>query len=131
MTQAGVPEARFYSTGQAVDFENYRITSQQQITYQETNQMGQGGSSTYSLGFTLSGATSFQNIFSASLSNQQSLQWTNKWSELTTSMTGQTATAHITEPGSNIQYSGPNAAIQFGVFQDNVYGTFMFYPTEW
>lgn len=128
VTQIGAPDQRFYSTTQSVDFENYGNTTTQQLTYDETNQTGEGGSSTYTLGFTLSGSVSFRNIWSESLTNQQSLTWTNKWSYATTTMTGQQATAHITEPGTNVPYSGP---IQFGVFQDNVYGTFMFYPTEW
>ncbi len=128
VTNAGAPDQRFYSTTQSVDFENYGTTTTPQLTYQATNQTGEGGSSTYSLALSLGGSTSFQNILSASLTNQQTLMWTNKWSELTTTMTGQQATAHITEPGTNVPYSGP---IQFGVFQDNVYGTFMFYPTEW
>lgn len=123
----GTPAARFYPTTQEIPFQNYGISGTQQFAYQQTNQTGQGGSSAFSLGFTLSGSASFQNVWSASLTNQNVLTWTNKWSYATTTMTGQQATAHITEPPPSVPYSGP---IQFGIFQDNVYGTFIFYPTE-
>lgn len=127
VTQVGTPDARFYSDGVAVDFENLGTTHQYTLTYKETNTDGEGGSSSFSLGFTLSGSLSFKNIWSATLTRQNTLTWTNKWNTTTTSMTGQSALATLVEPPPGVPYSGP---IQFGVFQDNVYGTFMFYPTE-
>jgi len=42
-------------------------------------------------------------------------------------MVGQTAQINISEPSPSSGYDGP---IQFEVYQDNVYGTFMCYPTQ-
>jgi|GEM_PF-5141240 hypothetical protein len=66
---------------------------------------------------------SFLGTISEMLTSTQT--WTNKWSELTTSMTGQTALLVVSEPCSG--YSGPS---QFAVYKDNIYGSYMLYPTQ-
>jgi hypothetical protein len=67
--------------------------------------------------------TFFMDTLSADLKNSNTLTWTNQFSQATNNSQGQTASLSVTGPASG--YTGPP---QFVVYQDNVYGTFMFYP---
>jgi hypothetical protein len=59
----------------------------------------------------------------AKLTTADTLSWTNKWSSQSTQQVGQTAAVSVTGPAFADNYTGP---VEFNVFQDNVYGTFMF-----
>lgn len=65
----------------------------------------------------------FFSSLSLKLSSANTFTWTNKWSATSTNQVGQTASASITGPNSSDNYTGP---VEFNIFQDNVYGTFMF-----
>ena len=66
----------------------------------------------------------FANI-SLKLKDVNTTEWINKWSNLSTTMTGQTSSLTIRGPAFADNYTGPT---QIQVYKDNVYGTFMFHP---
>jgi hypothetical protein len=99
------------------------LPSPQQVEFMHLN----GASDTHSVSFSVGGGGAFLGILDTTLKNQNTLTWTNKWSETTTKMVGQTAAINIAEPSPSNGYDGPS---QFEVYQDNVYGTFMCYPTQ-
>ncbi|MGP8250798.1 MAG: hypothetical protein ACLQHF_02125 [Terracidiphilus sp.] len=121
----GVNPTRFdlQTNAPVIDFGNNGSSTQYQVVYQATTQQGQGASYSYTITNTVSGSESFIGTMSELLKSTQT--WTDKWSEATTTMVGQTATVFVNEPSSG--YSGPS---QFEVYKDNVYGTFMLYPTQ-
>lgn len=98
---------------------------QYSAVYEKTSTNGEDVTDSHTLSYTLSGGSSFENIWNMTIKNQYTLTWTNEWSATTTADVGQTATITINEPSGN--YSGPT---QFAVYKDNVYGTFMSYPTQ-
>jgi hypothetical protein len=60
------------------------------------------------------------------LKTTNTLTWMNTWLNTLTVTQTNTNALSVTEPsGCNPPYAGPG---QFIVFQDNMYGTFMFYP---
>lgn len=63
--------------------------------------------------------------FKADLKNSTTLTWTYEFTQATNHSNGQTATLSIVGPSSG--YTGPP---EFVVYQDNLYGTFMFYPVN-
>lgn len=67
----------------------------------------------------------FGDTFGADLKSSTSLTWTNMFSEATNSSSGHTASFTIGPAPSG--YNGPD---DFEVFQDNLYGTFMFLPVN-
>ena len=101
------------------------ITQAYTMTHQATSTAGQGGSDTRKVSIGTQGGIS-GNFFvklSAKLNIADSLTWVNKWSSTSTNQVGQTATASVTGPTFNDNYTGP---VEFEIFQDNIYGTFMF-----
>jgi hypothetical protein len=97
------------------------------VAHQTTETQGQGGSDTTQITFSTESKTgsAFSKVFSLDLKTSDSLTWTNKWSTQSTRQVGQTASLSITGPASTDNYTGPT---DFTVFQDNVYGSFMFAP---
>ena len=69
----------------------------------------------------------FGGLLSEDLKSSNTLTWTNKWSSTETSKVSQAATVSITGPAYGTGYSGPTL---FNMYQDNIYGTYMFYP-DW
>jgi hypothetical protein len=63
--------------------------------------------------------------FTFDLKIADTLTWMNKWNTQSTQQVGQTASATITGPAFADHYTGP---VRFILFQDNVYGSFMFGP---
>lgn len=59
----------------------------------------------------------------AKLNIADTLTWTNKWNAMSSQQTGQTASVSVTGPSAADNYTGP---VEFEIFQDNIYGTFMF-----
>jgi hypothetical protein len=113
--------------GAAFPFEDNGTQTLYTVNYSSTKTQGQGASDTHSVSFSVGGGGAFLGILDTTLKNQNTLTWTNKWSETTTKMVGQTAAINIAEPSPSNGYDGPS---QFEVYQDNVYGTFMCYPTQ-
>jgi hypothetical protein len=113
----------FQTAAPVIDFENNNSSRKYYVSYQQTTSLGQGASSSFSITGTLSGSESFLGTISELLKSTEI--WTDKWSEATTTMTGQSVTVVVNQPASG--YSGPS---QFEVYKDNIYGTFMLYPTQ-
>jgi hypothetical protein len=67
--------------------------------------------------------TNFSATFSESLTTKNTYTWSDQFSYSTNSSNGQTASFSIVGPAEG--YTGPPS---FVVYQDNLYGTFMFYP---
>lgn len=108
-----------------MDFEPIGNSTSYQADYETTSTQGQTVTDSHTLSYTLSGSANFENIWNQTIKDESTFTWTNKWSTTTTSKVGQIATITINEPSGN--YSGPT---QFAVYKDNVYGTFMSYPTQ-
>jgi Concanavalin A-like lectin/glucanases superfamily/Bacterial Ig domain len=114
---------RFCFTGHAFDFSlpNQNIFSMEHTT---TQTQGQGGSQTFQVGISVEEKSgSFLAPFTADLKSANTLTWVNKWNTLSTQQAGQKAAATINGPPAG--YAG---ASQFAIYQDNVYGSFMFVP---
>jgi hypothetical protein len=75
------------------------------------------------LGYSASGCKNYCATFSDSLTTKNTYTWSDQFSYSTNSSNGQTASFSIIGPAEG--YNGPP---QFVVYQDNLYGTFMFYP---
>ncbi len=106
-----------------INFANNCNSSSYTATYSSTTTAGQGASASYTITNTLTGSQSFIGTMKEILKSTQT--WTNKWSEATSTMTGQSASVTINQPCSG--YSGPS---QFKIYKDNIYGSFMLYPTQ-
>ncbi len=99
--------------------------------------MGNGTSHSFKQAFGLdssfSGGT-WLGKFTVDVSVTQTFQWTHDWMSKLTTTTTLTDALSITGPGCPQtsppcvpSYSGPG---QFIVYQDNQYGTFLFYPSN-
>jgi hypothetical protein len=101
------------------------VTQTFSIQHQTTAAQGQGATDTRSVSIGTQGniAGSFFVSLGAKLSVADTLTWTNKWNAMSSSQVGQMAAASITGPSSADNYTGP---VEFDIFQDNIYGTFMF-----
>jgi hypothetical protein len=75
------------------------------------------------LGYSASGCKNYCLTFSDSLTTKNTYTWSDQFSYSTNSSNGQTASFSIEGPAEG--YGGP---LSFTVYQDNLYGTFMFYP---
>ena len=103
----------------------------------KTQTQGEGAKYTTQLGY------SWENKFTASflagswssdVTASDTLTFINQWSTTNTKATGVTATGSVTGPPCTVSgavcspvYTGPT---EYEVFEDNVYGTFMFYPVN-
>jgi len=110
-----------------IEFEPLGNTTQYSPSYSQTSAETEAGSNSYSVSYTLNATQGFKDILSATLQQQNTLTLTNKWSTTTTGMVGHSVTVSVTGPSPSSGYSGPT---QFKVYQDNVYGTFVLYPTQ-
>lgn len=134
-------DGRFTLTGnQVVDYVQPPPGGQpytQQLTESTstTQTAGQGAKYTFGLGYSWEekfSASFFESSWSQDVKLSDTLTWTDQWSTTNSKANVNSATGSVTGPacivsGStcNPVYTGPT---QFEVFQDNVYGTFMFYP---
>lgn len=97
-------------------------------SYQVTNSQGQGAKTSYSESYSTDYKYSIgAGWFSADLKNSDQLTWTNSWSSTETNKTSENATVSITGPAYGSGYTGPTA---LNMYQDNIYGTYMFYPVQ-
>jgi len=91
--------------------------------YQTKTTDEQTATDSYSVSYTkTAGLPKFTSWLSANFTNQTTLTWEHKWGHQASQSSGNTATLSITGP-SSCTYSGP---VDVQVYQDNVYGTFMF-----
>ncbi len=113
------------SNNQNIGYSPYASTNYTQSSSQ-TDTVGMGATDTrqVAFGYDYSVGGSFIANLTVALKMSTTLTWTNKWTSLTNSMTGQTSTAYIVGPTDGI-YSGPT---EFCIYTDNVYGTYMFLP---
>jgi hypothetical protein len=100
---------------------NYTTAEATGVAYKTTNQQTFGVELTYKA--SLLGLVEFSESFSTS----QSLTLTNQYSNTRSVTNGQTAELSLTTPGFAEHYAGPT---EFVVYQDNLYGTFLFSPVE-
>ena len=114
------------------------INQTYQLQYSNTSTQGQGTTSTFSQGFSLEEQVG--GLFGIGLSmdfkQSNTLTWTTTVNTSITNTSGSTAAASITGPtctvpsGGNTcspEYDGP---AEFSVYQDNQYGTFMFFAVR-
>jgi hypothetical protein len=115
------------------------ITQTYQLQYSNTSTQGQGTTSTFSQGFALeqqfSGSLFGINL-GVNLKESNTLTWSTSVNTSITNTSGSSALASVTGPtctvpsGGNTcspEYDGP---AEFDVYQDNQYGTFMFFPVN-
>jgi hypothetical protein len=101
------------------------------LMHQTTETQGQGGSTTQQSGFSVEVKQGVDEkiknklmlSFSETLKVSNTLTLTNKFNTESTTQVGQTIAASITPPAFEDGYTGP---VEFNVFQDNIYGSFMF-----
>lgn len=105
------------------------ITETYVESYQTTQTQGQGAKYTFQQGFGTDTSFSTGVILklSVDIKTQNTLTWNNQWSTTRTNTTGQSASLSVTGPAASDNYTGPT---EFVVYQDNIYGTFMFYPVQ-
>jgi hypothetical protein len=98
-------------------------------SYQTTQTQGQGAKYTYQSGFgwDTSFSVGIVEKVSFDIKTSNTLTWTNQWSKTRTNTTTQSASLSVTGPAASDNYTGPT---EFVVFQDNIYGTFMFFPVR-
>ncbi len=102
------------------------ITQTFSLEYQATSTQGQSAKDEHTTSFSRSATANkptdkIDQFLALSLSATNSWTWSNKVSSQTSTMTGQTASLSLTGPC--VGYTGPT---DVQIFQDNVYGTFMF-----
>jgi hypothetical protein len=108
------------------------------VNQTDTQSVAQGTSSSTKQAFSVEevfGNSSWWDSLKYTLKESDTLTWTNSWlNTLTTTTTLQQALSltgppcPANPPGPcNPEYAGPG---QFYVYQDNQFGTFMFYPTN-
>jgi hypothetical protein len=100
-------------------------------SYESTDTAGQGSKHTLQVAWSLdqSISASFGPHFIASLTAEtqysRTQTWTHEWSTTRTNTSSQSASLSVTGPAATDNYTGPT---EFVVYQDNIFGTFMFYP---
>jgi hypothetical protein len=97
--------------------QNYVVTATEGRTTIDTHQVGYGVDADFSAGFLA--------WFNVDLKVSHTLTWQNKWSTLNTQVSGQSGSGSVKGPP--LGYTGPT---EYDIYQDNIYGTFMFYPTN-
>ncbi len=116
------------------------ITQTYTDTYTQSSTQGTGASYVYAQTFawetTFGGGGSigsnFKYSFGTTESQSNTVTWTNMWDRYLTSSNTQTATASITGPPCVVSGSTCNPvytkSTEFGLYEDNLYGTFFFFP---
>ena len=113
------------------------ITQTYSLTYVNTSTIGHSTSSSFSQEFSLEQNFGFH-VFgigvTADIKESNKLQWDDKEQKTITNTGTNVATASLTGPTCTVSgntcnpfYDGP---VEFSVYQDNQYGTFMFFPVK-
>lgn len=97
------------------------ITETFSESYQSTSTQGHSATDSRSVGYSLSGSAGFLGWLNANFTASQNFTWTNKASVQATQTSGQSGSFSITGPP-----YGYTGRVDVQVYQDNVYGTFMF-----
>lgn len=118
--------SRFTNTGQTVDYTpaapgDSASSWSGSYSYETTSESGQDAVDSYQVSYSIDAG--LKSVITADLKGTSSTTWTNKWSNTQTDIAGQSAAYSITGPVATDNYTGPTG---FEVWQDNVYGTFMF-----
>jgi hypothetical protein len=110
------------------------LTTVYDVENVNTSSVGKGASNTFTQAFGVEAAFSggkFISTFSVDVKKSQTLTWTHTWEDTLTTSTTLTKALSVTGPGCPQTsppcvpaYTGPG---EFIVYQDNLYGTFMFY----
>ena len=109
------------------------ITQNYIATYSTTETQGQSAKHTHQVAWSLDASVTvgFKTHFTPSLTVDTQKSWTtttsSQWSTTRTNTNTQSASFSVTGPAATDNYTGPT---EFVVFQDNIYGTFMFYPVR-
>ena len=123
-------DGRFTATpNPTVDYEP-NVTSGYSDVYTVTQTQSQTAKYSYQIMFGTEAqfkGTTFLDTFSADLKESSTLTWTNQFSQATNNSQSQSATLSVTGPAEGSGYTGPS---RFTVYQDNVYGTFLFFPNS-
>jgi hypothetical protein len=120
-------------------------TTSYQAGYTNMTTQGQGATNTYSTTFgreTAFNGTVFDIGFSATLNQSLTLTWTNTSNSQLTSSSTSTAALSVTGPPCSVSGSScspvypPSSptygtGVQFDVYQDNLFGTFLIVPTQY
>jgi hypothetical protein len=118
---------RFTYTGQSANYNpaapgDGANTYSGSLAYSTVASAGQDASDSYQVSYTLDAG--IKSVLTAEIKTTNTTTWTNMWSATQTETVGQTAAYSITGPLATDNYQGPT---NLEVWQDNVYGTFMFY----
>jgi len=103
-------------------------TQSYSANYVQTDVTGKGAKYTFQQGFATEekfAGSLFLGGLTVDLKQSDTLTWTHQFSQNMTQSTGNTVSFSVTGPAAAANYSGPT---EFLVFQDNIFGTFMFYP---
>ncbi|MGD0801476.1 MAG: hypothetical protein ABR906_09185 [Terracidiphilus sp.] len=97
-----------------------------------TNSSSSGGSYSVKVGFTASqqfGGSIFFGLGSSNttLTESNTFIWTHTWLNTLTTITTLSDALHVSGPPITPAYSGP---VEFDVYQDNLFGTFVFVPAN-
>jgi hypothetical protein len=136
-------DGRFTLTGnQVVDYEQpgpggQPFTQQLTETTTTTQTQGEGAKYTEQLGYSWENkftGSILQDSWSEDVTASDTFTYINQWSKTNTKTIGVTATGSVTGPPCNVVnglcspvYTGPT---RYEVFEDNVYGTYMFNPVN-
>lgn len=100
------------------------------IGYTTTATSSQNASQTYATTYAVeqefSGSV-FGITFGSDVKNSTTISQSTQFNKSTNNSNGQTATLNVIGYPTGTNYSGPNT---FSLWQDNLYGTFMLYPTD-
>jgi hypothetical protein len=105
-------------------------TQSYSANYVQTDTKGQGAKYAFSEGFATEEkftGPAFLSDLVVDLKQSDTMTWTHQFSQTMTQSAGNTASFSVTGPAATANYSGPT---EFLVFQDNIFGTFMFYPVN-
>jgi len=101
-----------------------------------TQTQGQGANTKSVIGYSIEqkfSLTAFGVTLNHDKTSANQLTFYNQWSKTNSEVTGETATGSVVGPACKVVnnvcstvYKGPT---EYSVFQDNVFGTYMFYPT--
>lgn len=121
-----IDPTRFDLTGQTFSYAppvngGQPLTQKFVLQYQSTSTQGKTATDEYKITHSVQFNAAIAGFFKAQLKDQTTLTWDSSAAQTSTNASGQTATLTLTDPSS--AYNGPT---DLQVYQDNVYGTFMF-----
>jgi hypothetical protein len=104
---------------------NQPFTQNYSLLSTKSNVKGNTMTDQYSVENSIDFSIGVRNRLSLTLNNTNTFTWTNVWGKTKTNDTAVTQALSIKNPVASDNYTGPT---QMQVWQDKLYGTFMFYP---